>query len=176
MSHDEICVCVFPGSSIDKCQSIMSDIVMLNTCENFIIGLEAMRSTSYIQIQPVWNSPGACHTVQSEQARNIAVIASTKAAISTDLTIVQRLIPNKQNHVSRHLIIALENRNHIGRATPLLTANGIAMINEKATILITASKEEQCLQNIMRVFIDLDTQIIQVQNSLQEATHKYVNN
>jgi prephenate dehydratase len=172
-SYDDLCMCVLPGTSINGCHCIMSEMSLLNHCEKFIAALESMQTALFIR-QPVWDSAGACHTIRDEQAHKIAVIASEEAAIATNLTIVQRNVPSKQKYVSSHLIIATEARDHIGRVTNLLPGNGIVLLNKKATILVIASDKEQWLLDIMRVFVDLNIHISQVQSVQQNATCKCV--
>lgn len=154
----ELCLCTLPETKIEDIQCLLSHPAILDHCEDFICDMER-KIGMIIDRQATWDSAGACQIVKHEGVKNVAAIASEKAATAHGLKVLEKGVGNELNNETRYMIL--------GRldAKPLpLGLNSSTIVRKKSSVVIAVPNEAQALFKIVAAFALRNLMIIKIES------------
>lgn len=154
----ELCLCTLPETKIEDIQCLLSHPAILDHCEDFICDMER-KIGMIIDRQATWDSAGACQIVKHEGVKNVAAIASEKAAAAHGLKVLEKGVGNELNNETRYMIL--------GRldAKPLpLGLNSSTIVRKKSSVVIAVPNEAQALFKIVAAFALRNLMIIKIES------------
>lgn len=154
----ELCLCTLPETKIEDIQCLLSHPAILDHCEEFICDMER-KIGMIIDRQATWDSAGACQIVKHEGVKNVAAIASEKAAAAHGLKVLQKGVGDELNNETRYMIL--------GRldAKPLpLGLHSSTIVRKKSSVVIAVPNEAQALFKIVAAFALRNLMIIKIES------------
>jgi prephenate dehydratase len=137
---------------------LLSHPAILDHCEDFICDMER-KIGMIIDRQATWDSAGACQIVKHEAVKNVAAIASEKAASAHGLRVMEKGVGNELNNETRYMILGRMD------AKPLpLGLHSSTIVTKKSSIVIAVPNEAQALFKIVAAFALRNLMIIKIES------------
>ncbi|KAF1321223.1 Prephenate dehydratase, partial [Globisporangium splendens] len=154
----ELCLCALPETKMEDINCLLSHPAILDHCEDFICDMER-KIGMIIDRQATWDSAGACQIVKHEAVKNVAAIASEKAASAHGLLVMEKGVGNELNNETRYMILGRMD------AKPLpLGLRSSTIVTKKSSIVIAVPNEAQALFKIVAAFALRNLMIIKIES------------